>query len=207
MPPKLKVDKDELFQALEIWNDKLSSEVFLAACGGTALTLFGYKESTRDVDFLVPDPSHYERLIKLITQLGYTEATGTGYKHPNQPWIFDLFRGQRIFQTDILDPVQDPGNHRLIKDFGQIKLACINPSDLIISKMFRGTSVDVQDSVIMIKSEKLDLHLLAERYKETAGYYYNPVACKTNIAYLITELELNGMNATTLKEMISTWTP
>lgn len=207
MPVDFRLNKNDLFDTLESWNKKLSGAVFLVACGGTALTLYGYKESTRDVDFLVPDPVHYDRIIRLVKDLGYTDATGAGFRHPNNLWIFEFFRGQRIFQTDILDPIQEPGKHRVIRDFGHITLACINPDDLIISKMFRGTSVDVQDSVVMIKSETINLGALAERYKETAGYYYNPNTCKTNLAYLIADLEQSGIDATPLKEMNKSWIP
>jgi hypothetical protein len=198
---------DDLLGVLAEWDDRLSGKVFVAACGGTALTLYGHKESTRDVDLLVPDPAHYQLLVKTITALGYKPATGNGYRHPQRPWIFDLFRGQTIFQTELLDPVQDDGQHRVIKTFKRIVLACINPDDLIISKMFRGTLVDLQDSIMMIKSEGLDLNALAERYKETAGYYFHPEICKKNLGYLIADLEKENIDATPLKEMTEQWMP
>jgi hypothetical protein len=178
----------------------------VVACGGTALTLLGYKESTRDVDLLVPIPNDYEALIRLLESLGYKPATGNGWKHPNVPWIFDLFRGQTIFQTELLDPIHEKENHRTIFEFNKLTLACLNPADLIISKMFRGTDVDVQDSVLMLKSEPLDLHYLAERYKETADYYYNPAICKTNLGYLIDGLDREGIDSKSLKEVKEQWT-
>ena len=198
---------DDLYGVLDGWNEQLTSKIFIAACGGTALTLYGYKESTKDVDLLVPDPAHYQSLIKALTALGYKPATGNGFKHPSELWIFDLFRGQTIFQTDLLDPVQDHGKHRVIKEYERIILACLNPDDLIISKMFRGTLVDVQDSIVMIKAENIDLTQLAERYKETAGYYYSPETCKKNLGYLITDMEEQKIDATPLREMSEQWTP
>lgn len=200
-----RLDVTDLFAVLTEWDEHLHEDVFVAACGGTALTLYGYKESTRDVDLLVPDPAHFQRLIRTITALGYKQSTGSGYRHPQNPWIFDLFRGQTIFQTELLQPVQDNGQHRLVKTFKRIVLACINPDDLIISKMFRGTLVDVQDSIMMIKSEGVDLIALAERYRETAGYYFHPEICKKNLGYLIADLEKESIDATPLKEMMEKW--
>jgi len=202
-----RLGKDELLQVLESWDANLKKPLFLAACGGTALTLYGHKESTKDVDFLIPDPRQYEMTIAMLTAMGYARATGFGYKHPDAPWIFDLFRGQRIFETDLLDPVQEPAFHRVIKKFKFVTLACLNPPDLIISQMFRGTSVDVDDSITMIQAENLDLQALAQRYKETAGYYYFPEKCKTNLQYLIDELKERRIDATPLEEMSSQWTP
>ncbi len=196
---------NDLYEVLGEWSNNLSSHVFLAACGGTALTLYGHKESTMDVDFLVPDPVHYQLLVKTITYMGYKPATGNGFKHPHKPWIFDLFRGQTIFQTELLDPVQHEGKHRVIKTYDRIVLACVNPDDLIISKMFRGTLVDVQDSITMITSEHLDLKALAERYRETAGYYFHPELCKKNLGYLISDMEKQQIDPTPLKEMSEQW--
>jgi hypothetical protein len=196
-----------LFEILDEWNIQLNARIFVAACGGTALTLYGYKESTLDVDFLIPDLQHHDILIKALSALGYKRATGNALKHPSNPWIFDLFRGQTIIQTELLDPIQDEGKHRVIKVYDRIVLACINPDDLIISKMFRGTQVDVQDSILMIKTEKVDLKQLAQRYKETAGYYYNPAECKKNFGYLIGALDEQSIDTTLLREMDEQWTP
>lgn len=151
---------------------------------GTALTLLNYKESTKDVDLLIPDPKHYDSIVKIIKSLGYRHATGSGYLHPQGTWLFELYRGQTIFQTELLDPIQEPGNHRIIKQFRMLTLACLNPEDLIISKMFRGIMVDVEDSILLLRSEVIDLKNLAERYKATGDYYYNPPDCKHKLTYL-----------------------
>lgn len=207
MSARYRLTKEDLQQALKTWDARLKSRTLVVACGGTALTLYGYKESTKDVDLLVPVPEHYDNILKVVKELGYKDATGNGYKHPEQPWLFELFRGQTIFQTELLEPVQEEGKHRVIQEYEWLVVSCINPDDLIISKMFRGTMVDAQDSVVMIKSEKIDLAALAERYKETAGYYYNPPSCKKNLDYLIAELELERLDAAPLKEMSEQWTP
>jgi hypothetical protein len=201
------LDVSDLMQVLETWDEKLRGKVFLAACGGTALTLYGHKESTRDVDFLVPDPDQFHAVVNMVTKMGYAKVSVFGYEHPNKHWKFDLFPGQRIFETELLDPVPEAGRHRVIKSFRHLTLACINPDDLIISKMFRGTMVDVQDSITMIKAERLDLTGLAQRYKETAGYYIRPERCKTNLQYLIEDLEKEKIDASPLKEMSDQWNP
>jgi hypothetical protein len=202
-----RLNLDDLYQVLGTWDEKLPRKVFLAACGGTALTLYGYKESTKDVDFLIPNLDQYDILIRAITKMNYKKINLYKFDHPNKRWQFDLYRGQTIFETGLLDPVQDEGRHRVIKSFKNIILACINPEDLIISKMFRGSMVDVQDSIIMIKAENMDLTSLAQRYRETAGYYIRPEQCKTNLHYLIQDLETEGLDPSPLKEMSDLWNP
>jgi len=143
----------------------------------------------------------------MLKKLGYTQATGNGYRHPDEPWIFDLFRGQTIFTTDLLDPVNSQGKHRLIKTYSQLSLACINPDDLVISKVFRGTMVDEEDSLLMIQSEKLDLELLVARYIDTAGYNIQPSKCKVNLTNFVNFLETSGYSTSNLKRMILEWSP
>jgi hypothetical protein len=207
MKHSYRLSKDDLFEELEKWDSALRSKVLLVACGGTALTLHGYKETTRDVDFLIPNLKQYAQIISMIKKLGYEQRTASGWLSPNKLWLFDLFRGQTVFQTGLLDPIQKKGNHRFILSYKKITLGTLTAGDLVISKMFRGTTVDVDDSVLMIVSENLDLQQLAQRYKDTADYYYNPASCKTNLGYLIRELMDQGLDATPLQEMSDKWTP
>ena len=53
---------DELTETLGAWDELIPGreKIRMIACGGTALTLLGYKESTKDVDFLLPDKGEYE---------------------------------------------------------------------------------------------------------------------------------------------------
>ncbi|MEW6499789.1 MAG: hypothetical protein AB1589_46095, partial [Cyanobacteriota bacterium] len=199
--------KEDLFEVLQMWDNEIRSKLLLVACGGTALTLLGHKETTKDVDFLIPIPAQYEVLVKTLLKLGYTEKTGTGYMHPNNPWIFDLYSGQTVFQTSFIEPIHNDGLHLVIERYQRIILACLNFEDLIISKMFRGTSVDVDDSVLLIESEGLDLVSLFERYRETASYYFDPPTCKFNLGLLIDQLEEKQFDVGTIRELHRQWNP
>jgi hypothetical protein len=54
-----RLNKDSLLDILQQWNQFLRRKVRLIACGGTAMTLLNVKESTKDVDFMVPDAREY----------------------------------------------------------------------------------------------------------------------------------------------------
>jgi hypothetical protein len=62
--------------------------------------------------------------------------------------------------------------HTLIKEFSHIYLGVLNYYDIIISKLFRGITVDNEDCLALIKNkrEKIDLRLLEERFRKTASY-------------------------------------
>ena len=205
----VRLKAEDLRSELTTWDHSLPGPVLLVACGGTALTLYGHKESTKDVDFIVPVEHEYLRFRKVLLDLGYREgATGYGFGHPSKPWIIEICCGQTIFNLcDLLDPLQQEGSHRVMLKLEKITVGCLNPEDLIISKIFRGTQVDVDDSLIMITAEKVLLESLTKRYIETAGYNVNPQKCKTNFGYLIAELELKNFDVRITKELMEKWTP
>jgi len=71
-----RLDEEDLLETLSAWNGFLKKKVHLIACGGTALTLAGVKDSTKDIDFMVPVESEYKYLLSIIRDLGYEQITG-----------------------------------------------------------------------------------------------------------------------------------
>jgi hypothetical protein len=166
---KYRLTVADLLSILETWDRSLSGPVLIVACGGTALSLNGYKDSTKDADFLVPLTKDYETLLSLLKKKNYQQSSGNGWISAENLWIFQLYKGNQFFVTEFLDPVHLEGNHKVIQKFKRLTLACLNAEDLIISKMFRGDQVDVDDCIAIIKKENLCLESLGSRYKETAG--------------------------------------
>jgi len=167
-----RIDKDNLLDSLAGWNKFLKRRVHLIACGGTALTLLGVKESTKDIDFMVPKLDEYEYLIKILKDLGYESTTGSGFRRKGELFVYDFFRGNTIHTTELLHSPLKKGRHILVKEFSYIYLGALNNYDLIISKLFRGTAVDFEDAASLIRARRaeIDLAQLEKHFKETAGY-------------------------------------
>ena len=167
-----RLTQKELMETLGAWNGFLNRKVHLIACGGTALTLLGVKASTKDVDLLVPVEQEYNYLVKMLEQLGYRPMTGSGWQRPTEAFIFDLFKGKRVHTTELLGSPLEKNNHLLIKELSHIYLGVLNTYDLMTSKLFRGTSVDVEDCLTLFRAKRneIDLDVLKERYIETAKY-------------------------------------
>lgn len=51
---------DDLLKVLQEWDSFLTKQISLFACGGTAITIYGHKESTKDVDLLIPNSTYSE---------------------------------------------------------------------------------------------------------------------------------------------------
>jgi hypothetical protein len=126
----------------------------------------------------------YDRLMKFLGDLGYEEKGG-GLAHDDDPnFIYQFWCGNKVFTTDLLDPPLEPDKHIPIKRWSHIYLAALNLTDLIITKMFRGTSVDRDDCIAAFATGKVNAEKLLERYSKTARYDLNSEKMMKNFVYL-----------------------
>ena len=167
-----RLNKDTLLETLRIWSKFLKRKVHLIACGGTALTLLDIKESTKDIDFLIPQESEYDYLIKTLQQLGYVPITGSGWARKGEPYLFDLFRGKRIHTTELLNSPLEPERNILVKEFSTLYIGVLNYYDLIVSKLFRGAGVDFEDCLTLVRARRseIDLKKLEDHFFELAAF-------------------------------------
>lgn len=106
--------------------------------------------------------------------------------------LFDLYPGSRVYSTGLLTSPLKRGGHRKIREWEKIYLGVLNPLDLIISKMFRGTELDIQDSLTLFQHEKLDPKKLEKRYRETAKYDVSEERVLKNLPDLLARLKKSG---------------
>jgi len=80
-----------------------------------------------------------------------------------------------------------------IKEWRHIYLGALNLLDLIITKVFRGTSVDVDDRIAVFQTGQVDPQQLLTRYVETAGYDPNPQEKTDNFRMFADQLASMGL--------------
>ena len=167
-----RLDKNSLLKILEQWQPFLKKKVHLIACGGTAMTLWDVKPSTKDVDFMVPNVSEHKYLINILKDLDYEPVTAYGWLRKGDVFRFDLFPGKRIHTTELIESPMEPGRHRLLKEYSRLYIGILNEYDLISSKLMRGTGVDYEDCLMLVKvrHEHIDIELLKSHFCELASY-------------------------------------
>ena len=153
-----RIDQQKLLDTFAVWDSYLKRAVHLVACGGTAMTLFGAKASTKDIDLLVPDEKEYTYLTKTLEELGYKSVTGSGWSK-DDGFIFDLFKGKRIHTTELLESPLKKGNHVVFKEYAFITLAVLNHYDLVTSKLFRASAVDIDDCLMLLKARRNEIRM------------------------------------------------
>ena len=185
-----RLNKETLLEVLAAWNSYVNRKIHLIACGGTALTLLNIKESTKDVDFIVPDEKEYAYLISKIKDLNYERKTGSGWQRPGEVYIFDIFCGNTIFTTTLLESPLKKENHEFIMRFSHLYIGALNMYDWISSKLFRGTPVDYDDCLVLARArkDKLDLTHLESHYKELALYHEPEKALLLNLEIFLERL-------------------
>lgn len=184
-----RVTAHELKQTLASWDALFPGrgKIRLVACGGTALSLLGYKESTKDVDLLVPNEKEYERLVKFLIRAGYGRVTGESWKRPGEVIRYDVYLGKRVFHTELIDSPLEGNGHQKIWEGKKIYLGVLNSVDLIITKLFWGTEQDIEDCLTLLDHEAVSLRALEERYRETASYEISEERVIKNLEHFLTK--------------------
>ena len=77
---ELRINKQKLFNNIGLWDGFLKRKVSLIACGGTALTLLDIKDSTKDIDLIIPKEDEYDYLIK-----GLESVVGGSFEFCDDP--------------------------------------------------------------------------------------------------------------------------
>lgn len=187
------IDKDALLKTLAMWDSYLKRKVHLIACGGTALTLMNLKESTKDVDIIIPSEKEYRYLAQKLKDFGYELKTATGWIK-GKGFIFDFFVGKTIFTTELLESPLEKGNNIPLEEFSHIYLGVLNYYDLIISKIFRFDSVDIDDCLVLFraKHKEIDYEKLKNRFYETSSYDISDDKNKKNFKYFLSILRKEG---------------
>jgi hypothetical protein len=155
---------------LASWDNFLRKRVSLIACGGTALTLLNVKASTKDIDFVVPVEKEHDYLVDILQKLGYVPFTDHGWRKEGG-FVFDLYRGPRVFTTVLLDSPVEEGRNTLFQEFTFLYIGILNDYDLLISKLFRGNQTDIEDCLALIRHRggNFDLPYFERRFRETAS--------------------------------------
>ena len=190
-----RLNKNRLLEILGEWNRFLKRKVHLIACGGTAMTLMGVKSSTKDVDFIAPKVREHDYLAKQLKALDYKQVTGSGWKRTGEDFQFDIFRGNRIHTTELLESPLEERGHSMLKEFSHLFIGILNDYDLIVSKLMRGATVDFEDCLSLTEAHltEIDMSRLIQHFYSMINYDVSEDRLKPNIDYYLKLLREKGL--------------
>jgi hypothetical protein len=151
-------DKSALFDFLSELNENLPKKIILVAAGGTAMTLLDLKPSTIDIDFTIPgyDRVDFEQALK---------SNPPGYKVDR--WTDGCIFCQTL-PSDYLE------KSIKIKEFSHISLRALQPVDIIVTKIGRLDTRDLQDIEACIKKANVSVAEIKERAMLVVQTYVGP---------------------------------
>jgi hypothetical protein len=122
----------------------------------------------------------------MLRQLDYQEVSTYGWQKRGEHFRFDLFSGNHIHTTELFESPLKEQNHKLLKKYSRLYIGILNEYDLISAKLFRGSGVDFEDCVMLIKSNpSIDIGRLKSHYLELVTYQIGEDRIRVHIDQLI----------------------
>jgi len=158
------INANELYELLESISEYIEIEVQMYALGGTALTILGVKQSTRDIDININSSKQYNYIREIFEKIGFKNNRSLRW-FTQEGLAFDLFHGSNILGTQLMDDCLKLS--KFIRKIGNIELYTLSLYDIIISKLARGDERDFIDIKHIFEKENILLKVLIERYIKT----------------------------------------
>ena len=151
------INKQDLLAYLHKIDRQLKKKVTLVAVGGTAMTLYGLKEATKDVDFCVVNKDNFA-LISLID------------KKIGGKFRLDMFSNGHIYILQL--PKDYAAKSRHVKEqFKNLTVKLLSPIDIILTKTSRLNERDLEDIRSLVSKNRIDKNKLIERYELVKDTY------------------------------------
>lgn len=148
------ITNHDLLDWLQEVDKKLSRNMTVIAVGGTALTILGLKESTRDVDFCISSKNFIDFKKAAVTK----------------KFVVDLFQDGYIFTLQL--PKDYEERAEAIPFSGKhLSLKVLSLEDIILTKTARFATRDIEDIKAVVVTGKIKLEVLKKRFREVFETY------------------------------------
>jgi hypothetical protein len=141
----------ELNNILTQFDEYMQREISIIAVGGTALTLLGIKQSTKDVDFCFLSENDMKRFIQIAEKISYM---ADGNKLKKDKIVIDLYSEGYIFCVQLENEYAKKAIP--IREMKKIKLFSLAPIDIIVTKTARLNERDIEDISTLFESFEID---------------------------------------------------
>lgn len=159
----MEVESKTLMEFILEFDRYLPRKMKIIAIGGTALTLFGKKASTKDIDFCFVQDSDKKAFTHIAKRLGYVSESSA--RIIGRGLVIDIYSAGYIFCVQL--PLDYAVHSIKIREMQKIDLFALNPLDLIITKAARFNDRDKEDITTIINNYEINQQELVRRWIET----------------------------------------
>lgn len=165
---------EQVLQTLEQWDRQLDFPLHLIACGDTALTLLQITPSTSEVVFFMPVAEEHPRLINFLSGQGYAQHA-QGFRLPDEPDVWYRFTpDKRVLIHELSECPLAMDDSQEIKRWTHLHVGILNLTDLIITQLFQGADVDIDNCIAVFKTWQVDAEDLLNRYAQALECVRHP---------------------------------
>lgn len=134
---------DDILKFFERLSKQYPHPTSLYLLGGGALCLLGSPRRTVDIDFTTKEPSNeFKKIVELVAQELRLEVE-----------IIPI-------EEFIPLPVEAATRHKVVDQFGDLKVFVFDPYTIAISKLARGLDTDIQDVLFLLQNKFVELNRL-----------------------------------------------
>lgn len=151
------ISKPDLTEYLDRIDKQLKQKITVVAVGGTAMTLHGLKESTKDVDFCVQTKGDWEAVKSAARRISST-------------FRLDLFQGGFIYTLQLPDDYAKKAQPIKAK-LRNLEVRLLSPIDIIITKTARLNERDIEDIRAIVSKKRVNKKKLMQRFRLVKGSY------------------------------------
>src|SRR5215467_4142400 len=138
---------------LEELDGMLEESLELHCIGGFALVhYYGFPRTTADIDYCSAAPANLN--------LEEVAGQGSALHKKHGVWL------HRVAVANLPEEYKTRLQEMAPSEFKHLKLLVPDPYDCILSKLERGSGKDRDDADFLFRSQKLDAHVLHERYEK-----------------------------------------
>ncbi len=152
--------KEDLLAFIQHLDSFIDKPITIIALGGTALTLFDIKSSTRDIDFIISSKDA-PVLLDLFTILDFKEIAKRRWL-TNTGIIIDVYLDDYVVNVKLLRPSEEDST--LLRTFEHITVRVLNYYDICITKIDRGDARDFDDIKQILTKTDVKLPLLIRKF-------------------------------------------
>jgi len=128
--------------------------------GGAAMTFYGRKAATKDIDVVFADADSLSRFEEAATGIGFNPLSDPGYEYRNiGAWMIleaasglrlDLFHRQVCYALELTDTIRDRAAP--FKDFSKLHVYLMAPEDIVLFKGITEREADLEDIRILAEA-------------------------------------------------------
>lgn len=155
----MEVQSNRLMDFLTTIDRYMTSKMDIVMVGGTALTLLGKKESTKDIDICFGTEKDMGNFVKVAERLGYSMKQNRLAGHG---LLIDMYCRGYIFCVQLPDDYAEKAVE--IRRLEKIGISALSPEDIIITKTARLDERDLEDIGTVFSSFEIDKENLVSRY-------------------------------------------